>query len=256
VWLIIGELLMNKIVKEVLKSFLDESNKIKIPEELDRVLLDIGTSYNAPHCQVWTEETKDVCVFGFEPNPFNIKCIKSGKWLNSIWQHPLQLNPNQIGKKVFLVETALSDCNPTHMDFYCAKEDPGTSSLYKPTYIEVESKVQVPVIRLRDFFDLFPWEQVPFIEHIKIDAQSSDFNIVKGMDDYIKKVLYLTVECNTIDHNNTNQYENSDEDSTEMKKYIESCGFECKRWSVNGVFYNSNMKDLWDEYEYYFLEDN
>ena len=38
-----------------------------------------------------------------------------------------------------------------------------------------------------------------FIEHIKIDAQSADFDIVKGMGDYINKVLYLTVECNTID---------------------------------------------------------
>ena len=245
---------MNPIVKDVLHDFLDDEGKVKIPKKLDRVLIDIGTSYNAPHCQVWTQETEDVCVFGFEPNPSNIQCIKAGKWIKSNWQHPLQLNPEQLGKKVFLVETALSDCDPSHLDFYCAEEDPGTSSLYKPTYIKVEENTVVPVIRLKDFFDVFPWEQIPFIEHIKIDAQSSDFNIVKGMGNYLEKVLYLTVECNTIDNNGINQYENPDENPDEMKKYIESFGFECKRWNLNGVFYNKNMKELWDEYVYYFLE--
>lgn len=245
---------MNSIVKEVLKDCLDKNNKIKVPKEFDRVLIDIGTSYNAPHCQVWTEETEDVCVFGFEPNPFNIRCIKSGRWINSYWQNPIQLNTDTLGKKVFLIESALSNCNPSYLDFYCAKEDPGTSSLYKPTYISVDEKVKVPVISLKDFFDAFPWEQIPFIEHIKIDAQSSDFNIVKGMGDYLNKVLYLTVECNTIDDNNINQYENPEENPTKMKEYIESFEFECKRWDNNGIFYNKNMRDLWDEYEYYFLE--
>ena len=245
---------MNRTVRKVLKNFLDENDKIKVPEKLDRVLLDIGTSYNAPHSHVWTKETEDVCVFAFEPNPFNLECVKSGRWLNSSWQNPIQLNPDVLGEKVFLVECAMSDGDPRFLDFYCAKEDPGTSSLYKPTYLDVDEKVQVPVISLKHFFDLFPWETIPFIEHVKIDAQSSDFNIVKGMGDYINKVLYLSVECNTIDDNNVQQYENPDEDPAMMKEYIESFGFECKRWGNNGVFYNTNMKDLWDEFEYYFLE--
>ena len=46
-----GDIKMNSIVKEVLHNCLDDEGKIKIPEKLDRVLLDIGTSYNAPHCQ-------------------------------------------------------------------------------------------------------------------------------------------------------------------------------------------------------------
>lgn len=247
---------MNKILNSVLKNLLDENNRIKVPKKLDRVLLDIGTSYCAPHSHVWTKDTEDVCVFAFEPNPFNIECVKSGRWLNSSWQNPLQLNPTVIDKKVFLVECALSDGNPKSLDFYCTKEDPGTSSLYKPTYLDVDEKVQVPVISLKHFFDLFPWETIPFIEHVKIDAQSSDFNIVKGMGDYINKVLYLTVECHTIDNNNNKFYENKDENPNQMREYIESFGFECKRWNMNGVFYNKNMKDLWDQYEYYFLENN
>jgi FkbM family methyltransferase len=245
---------MNKIVKSVLNQILDTNKKIKIPEECNRVLLDIGTSYNAPNTHVWTQETEDVCVFAFEPNPFNIKCLKEGRWIGSSWQNPLQLNVENLGKKVFLIESALSDGKPRYSDFYCTEEDPGTSSVYEPTYISVKEKVEVPVITLKDFFDLFPWDKISFIEHIKIDAQSSDFDIVKGMGEHIKNVLYLTVECNTIDSNNVQQYNNPNENPLMMKEYIESHGFECQRWKNNGVFYNTNMKDLWDEYEYYFLE--
>lgn len=246
---------MSDIVNQVLKYYLDDKGKIKIPTNLDRVLLDVGTSYAAPHAHVWTKDTDDVCVFAFEPNPFNIECIKAGKWLTSVWQNPLQLDSNQLGKKVFLIESALSDCDPGYLNFYCTKNDPGTSSLYKPKHIPIEKEINVPVIRLKDFFDLFPWEKIPFIEHIKIDTQSSDFNVVKGMGDYLNKVLYLTVECNTL-HNGISQYQNPQENPIEMKNYIESFGFECQRWNVNGVFYNKNMKELWDEYEYYFLEND
>lgn len=247
---------MNNVVSSVLNHLLDEKQKIKIPTEYTRVLFDIGTSYNAPHSEVWTRETDDVCVFAFEPNPFNIECIKSGKWIGSSWQNPLQLDIQNLNKKVFLIEAALSSGTPRYIDFYCAEEDPGTSSVYEPTYFSVKEKVKVPVITLKDFFDLFPWDKVPFIEHIKIDAQSSDFDIIKGMGDYITKILYLSVECNTVDDNNLQQYKNSNENPFEMKEYIESYGFECKRWNKNGVFYNKNMRDLWSEYEYYFLEND
>ena len=56
---------MNKITKQVLEKYLDENGKIYLPDFCERVLFDIGTSYNAPHSQVWTKETKDVCVFAF-----------------------------------------------------------------------------------------------------------------------------------------------------------------------------------------------
>lgn len=247
---------MNKITKQVLEKYLDENGKIYLPDFCERVLFDIGTSYNAPHSQVWTKETKDVCVFAFEPNPFNIECLNEGRWLKSSWQHPLQLNPEVLDEKVFLINAALLDGNPKYVDFYCAEEDPGTSSVYEPTYIKVSEKIKVPAIRLKDFFDVFPWGKISFIEHIKIDAQSADFDIVKGMGEYIKKVLYLTVECNTIDNDDIHQYKNPNENPSAMREYIESFGFECKRWNVNGVFYNKNMIDLWDEYEYYFLEEN
>lgn len=247
---------MNKIVKKVLSQVLDTSEKIHIPDNFNRVLIDIGTSYNAPHSEVWTEKFNNICVFSFEPNPFNIECLKNGCLINSNWQNPFQLKIEKIGSQVFLIETALSNGKCRTSDFYCTDGDSGTSSLFEPNSLVVKDKIKVSVITLKDFFDLFPWGKIPFIEHIKIDAQSSDFDIILGMGDYIEKILYLTVESHTNDNNGNPYYKNYGENPIMMKEYIESRGFECKRWNQNGVFYNKNMKELWDKCEYYFLEDN
>lgn len=230
---------MNKITKQVLEKYLDENGKIYLPDFCERVLFDIGTSYNAPHSQVWTKETKDVCVFAFEPNPFNIECLNEGRWLKSSWQHPLQLNPEVLDEKVFLINAALLDGNPKYVDFYCAEEDPGTSSVYEPTYIKVSEKIKVPAIRLKDFFDVFPWEKIPHVDILKVDAQGEDFNVIKGCEHFLsEKVATLMVETNTGD-----QYENS-ENPYKFKNYIESCGFVCEKWDSDGMFYNKKYEGI------------
>ena len=156
---------------------------------------------------------------------------------------------NKIGNTFFMIECALSQGNPRYLDFYCTSDDSGTSSIFKPSYFAVLEKIKVPTITLKDFFDLFPWDRFEYIEHLKIDAQASDYDIIKGAGDYLReKVLYLSVETNTGD-----QYE-SQENPLEMKEYIESCGFHCNWWKGNGNFSNIKFKNLWDSIEFKFLE--
>ena len=236
----------NKIVTTVLKDFLDEDQKIKLPDWCRRVKLDVGTSINAPNSEYWLSSDNDVCVFGFEPNPFNVEFVKKG---GNIW--PIHLNTDRIGKTFFLVECALSSGEPRYSDFYCTEGDSGTSSMFKPSYFGVAKKIEVPTITLKNFFDLFPWDRFEYIEHLKIDAQSADFDIIKGAEEYLKeKVFYLSVETNTGD-----QYQNT-ETPLEMKKYIEDCGFNCNLWQSNGNFSNKKFEHLWDKIETKFLEPN
>ena len=45
------------------------------------------------------------------------------------------------------------------------------------------------------FFDQFPWNRIDYIDYIKIDAQGSDLNILKGAGDYLKnRVVFVTAE--------------------------------------------------------------
>lgn len=222
----------NKIVNQVLKNFLDENKKIKLPDWCRRVSIDVGTSINAPYSEIWLSQDHELCVFAFEPNPYNIKFLKNG---GNIW--PIHLNPERINKSFFVSECALSNGNPRKSKFYCTDGDSGTSSLFQPTKIPVKEVVDVSVITLKHFFDLFPWDKINTIQHLKIDAQSSDFDIIKGCSTYLKdKVLEVTVETDTADH-----YIN-DENPIEMKNYIENMGFKCNSWhSGDGNFINLNL---------------
>lgn len=235
---------MNKIVSQVLKNFLDENKKIKLPDWCKKISIDVGTSINAPNSEYWLNSDRELCVFAFEPNPFNVKHLRTGE---KVW--PIHLDPKKIDNSFFLIECALSKGSPRYSDFYCTEGDSGTSSMFKPSYFGVKELVTVPTISLKHFFDLFPWEKVEFIEHLKIDAQSADFDIILGCEEYLKdKVLYLSVETNT-----GNQYLNQ-ENPEKMKEYIESLGFHCDHWGQNGRFLNKKFKDLWNNIEYKFLE--
>jgi hypothetical protein len=165
-------------MKHVLNEFLDENEKIKIPSWTKRVKIDVGTSLNAPNSEVWLNEDDELCVFGFEPNKYNVQTIKEGQ---TYW--PNHIKKERIGNSFFLVETALSDKLIPEIDFYCTDGlNTGTSSIYKPTYFDVKEITKVPLITLEYFFNFFPWEKIEYIDQLKIDAQASDFNIIKGCE--------------------------------------------------------------------------
>ncbi len=265
---------MNEIVKKVLKNYLDDDDKINIPSKAKRVLFDIGASFAAPHTQIWTSGNDDVFVFTFDPNPICIESLKLGKWeknpYGSSWKHELQLDADIIDDRVYLIEAALSSGEPRYSDFYCTS-DLGTSSFYKPeksSSITVDKKISTPTFSLEEIFKIFPWDRFPFIEHIKIDAQSADYDVILGMGEYINKVLYITVETNTINNKTGDshyQFVDPNDDSnwciseccraTRLRLYIESKGFKCKQWNDDGIFFNENLREYWydkeDGFEYF-----
>ncbi len=193
---------MNDKLKNKLFSHILENNKIKIPKWAKRVKIDVGTSLNAPNSQKWLEVDNELCVFGFEPNIYNLRILHTG---NHVW--PIKLDIDKINKSFFYINCALSDMVAEDIDFYCTgAENPGTSSLFKPKTFNVREITKVDIIKLENFFDLFPWETIEYIDQVKIDAQSADFNIVIGMGDYLsEKVIYLDVEVAT-----GSQYENEE----------------------------------------------
>jgi hypothetical protein len=237
---------MNDEMKHKLFSHILENDKIKIPTWAKRVKLDVGTSLNAPNSQKWLDVDSELCVFGFEPNIYNLQILHTGmhRW-------PIKLDLDRINKSFFYINCALSNIVEENVDFYCTdSENPGTSSLYKPKIANVDTITKVSVIKLSDFFDLFPWETIPYIDQVKIDAQSADFNIVIGMDRYLsEKIVYLDVETTT-----NGQYENN-ETPNDLKQYIESQGFECLEWGINARFRNRKFSNIYNKVNYIFLND-
>lgn len=194
--------------------------KISIPEEIKHVKLDIGLSYNAPMSQHWLSHESDLIVFGFEPNPESVQSIKQG----AVKKHRLHGDPLEIkyiGSRFFIIPCALELQSGETKTFYVTKRDCGTSSLYKPIKHEVEKVIDVPVFRLSDFLDHFPFDTHPVIDFIKIDAQGADLDIVRSIGNYLHdRVVYITLEATE-----KGEYHNTKDSHREVVSYMLQQGF-------------------------------
>ena len=165
------------------------SNKIKIPINITHVKIDIGLSYNAPNSRHWVNYLENRFVFGFEPNKNSINSTLTGNYNGMTFFSDLC-----IGKHFQLIPCAV-DIEENKCTFYNTINDVGCSSLYKPvdeTWIGTSYEVQC--FQLKTFFQYFPWDKYPYIEHIKTDTQGNDLRVIKSMENYIEKVAYITVE--------------------------------------------------------------
>jgi FkbM family methyltransferase len=195
-----------------------------IPPTCTHVKLDIGLSYNAPQSQSWlSREDAGLMVFGFEPNPHSINLIKDA---NNHMRNRNCLKTKYIDEGRFVIQPcALSSVSePATMKFYVSANDCGTSSLFPNDEIQlgkIKDVIDVPVYSLKMFFDGFPWERFDYIDYVKIDAQGSDLNILKGAGSYLRdRVVFVTAE------GDGHQYIGAGECNTEnIISYMESQGF-------------------------------
>jgi FkbM family methyltransferase len=180
--------------------------KPNIPESFQRVSIDVGMAFNAPNTSEWVKNPS-MFVLGFEPNPTNLRYLHMPhEQIKPPPNYPYAmptywLDSKYIGTQVQIFPFALSYEMGT-TDFYCTSNDPGTSSMYKPLYFGLESKVTVKKRTLSSVLAWFPWDRIPYIDHLKIDAQGHDFEILLGSLSYLERIAYINVEMYAL-----NQYE-------------------------------------------------
>lgn len=216
-----------------------ENGKLDLPKNKKHVKIDIGLSYNAPQSQLWLSKENDLLVFGFEPHPDSVKSITNGAVkLHSEHGNPLDIK--YINKQFFIIPCALGLVN-TNLKLYSTSNDPGCSSVFEPNYFNINNIFEVPCFTLKSFFDIFPFEDYPLIEYIKVDAQGSDLNIVKSGYEYIKNhVAIITLEAENF------QYKNTSNSESEINSYMESIGFEkvYTTRTTDPTFINKKFKNL------------
>lgn len=194
-----------------------ETGKLHIPDHIKKVKLDVGLSYDAPHSNWWIlNDPNDLYVFGFEPNSDAIMQIKGLQPRQS--EHLNRLDTKFLETNMTIVNVALGkECK--NVDFYITSGDVGCSSVYKPVDFHVQKKTTVQQLTLEQFFEVFPWDRFGYIEYLKIDAQGSDLDIVIGAGEYIKRIVYVTLECEQ------NQYHGTTNDEASADAYMSSMGF-------------------------------
>jgi len=229
---------MNSIVNQVLNPLLKD-NKIFIPERFKKVKLDVGLSINAPHAEVWIENEEDLLVIGFEPSSLcHDSFTNHNEEMSLKYPNYTFVNPNKIFNSFYPLKCALSNGEPRHQTFYTTGNDLGCSSLYEPTYFPIIQTEEVSVINLKEFFDLFPWEQISYIDQLKIDTQGSDYEVLLGAGDYLNNVVYITLENST-----HNQYKKED-DYHKFDSYLKQFNFiKTQEEGINSTYLNFTHLD-------------
>lgn len=205
------------------------NGKLNIP--FKRVKIDIGLSFGAPFSSFWLGKIKDMCVFGFEPNTKCVEFLKGERESEKevlLKQNGLHysIDSSHVNKDFFLIPCAI-DVDEGIKEFYDTKNDIGCSSLYKPRDSTWFGSIQrVFSYKLSTFFKYFPWDDIPFIDHIKIDAQGNDLRCIQSIENYFDKIAYITAE---VGHEKY-QYDCNSKDSghtkPQMDSYMKSKGFE------------------------------
>ena len=174
-----------------------EGDKIKLPVGTKHVKLDVGLSYSAPFSQYWLSREDYLSVFSFEPNPEAVALIRSPLNKKKQENHGDVLEQKFIDTRCHIIPVALGKESQEKRDFYITTFDEGCSSFYKPSgeLFHIEKKIHVPVFTLYEFFLYFPWETIPYIEYLKIDAQGADLDILIGAGDFLSKVVFITTEA-------------------------------------------------------------
>ena len=168
--------------------------KISLPANINSVFIDVGLSSNAPQSEYLLQNNQASIVFGFEPLPSNINELISGTS-----QYQPALSTERINKEFFLIPCALGTRGAgATAKFFVTTKDKGCSSLYQPTMFSWEDEIQVPVYRLDEFLELFPFDKHGVIQFLKIDAQGADLDIVSSAGNYLSKILIVTTEI-TVD---------------------------------------------------------
>lgn len=229
---------MNEIVNKVMLPILKD-DKIYIPEQFKKVKLDVGLSMNAPHPEIWLSNEEGLLVIGFEPSSLcHDSFINKNEEMSKKYPGYTFINTKRLFKTFFPLKCALSNKEPHYQKFYNTGNDLGCSSLYKPVSFPIINIEEVPVITLKDFFDIFPWDQISYIDQLKIDAQGSDYEILLGAGDCLNRIVYITVENTVGGH-----YEKED-DYYKFEGYLKNFNFKkIDDQNGNSTFINTNHLD-------------
>ena len=224
------------------------TNDIVIPDYCTKLYIDIGLSSEAIQTSNWLENVPDAFCLGFEPSPEAYNRI----W--SEWASDDRKLKKHNFNRLHIEPVALSNpTEPTTALFHRPNIDVGCSSLLKPADVTnppfngIKESYEVKVITLQHFFDnnKFIMERFNRIEYMKIDAQGSDLNILKGSSSFIKEhVVWVTAEGD----GNYYKEECSEENKCTRKnivKFMEGLGFVEYNHpkTSDATFYNPRFSD-------------
>ena len=187
--------------------------KIKIPDNITDIYIDVGLSWNMPFSMEWLNNYSDIFVISIEPNIDNfVSC-----------QNILSRSIHR--DRCHLIRSAIGDViSPTKSTLYTlinsSMHNGGHSSLYKPIgrfSSVIGNSYEVDVIPLSYILDSIPYK---VIKHLKTDTQGNDLSVIKSLRHHLENVMDIYAE-----YDESNDYETT-ESGEKLEKYLIDNNFE------------------------------
>jgi len=219
------------------------SGLIVIAADKKRIALDVGLSVNAPNSALWLAAHPERIVFGFEPNPFSMGIILSGRSTSLFPAMKNHVQKASLYESFFPLNVAVSDVETTARSFHTTDPygngDGGTSSLGQPLNFGRVRTVGVVSIRLDSFLRHIPWERFPYIEHLKVDAQGHDLRILQSAGHYLsERIACVSAESEAPGYSESHTPQ-------QLRDFLLSQGFSQLQGSSNGeTWLNSRFAAL------------
>ena len=125
-----------------------------------------------------------------------------------------------MGTRLFVLLIALDDVpRPTRASIFVTRDDPGYSSLLEPTSHAVDGTQEVDVWSLGELLRFLPFDKIPFIKHVKIDAQCKDLSILESAGDWNSWILAVTLKPEP------SGYQRSSKTLQEIQRYMKGSDF-------------------------------
>lgn len=192
-----------------------KQGKFVLPGWCKRVKIDVGLSHDAPQSRRWIESDPNLLVFGFEPIKKNLEKLNQNFFANSTY-----LFQKQLRKQLMVFPVALGNVSETfESQMFVTANDSGCSSLLEPVDFEISGLQSVTLTSLELVLEYFPFNELPFIDYLKTDAQGSDFDIVKGLGKFINRVVFVTSESEN------SQYSLSNNSNDALRRFLQDSGF-------------------------------
>lgn len=200
-----------------------KNDKFIIPESINKLWIDVGTSFNCPNGTQFLKRNKDAFVIAVEPNPqmyFTIPSLyylRQNKWLidnehpsalieknKRIKNHKRQIfndTEEVIEKEDFKTRFILLPCaiNETkEFTIMYNNKHEGSSSL-NPNWngCDINDTIPIYTIPLSDVLSKIP-ENFEYIDHLKVDCESLDLNVIKSAGKYLQKIVVITCEDDNV----------------------------------------------------------
>ena len=177
---------------------------------MKRVKLDVGLSENGRNAIHWLRSDPNLMVIGIEPIPDAIRKLKA--MIETLDDR------ERVSKQLFIVPIALAE-EEGQRPFHVTKGHSGYSSLLQPKGIEIDETITVDVVSLDRLLRFVLESGIERIDHLKLDCQGMDLNILRSGGDMISKVAVVTAEPEE------SLYIGARNSVFEMESYMKSQGF-------------------------------